>query len=60
MPKPGFVRAVHPDTGDIRLVPEHYLNNPGLGDWKVPPTDRAAKAAEEPATKATTPKEGGK
>lgn len=31
MAKPGFVEARPKGGGEIRLVPEHYLENPALG-----------------------------
>lgn len=45
----GFVTAVGPDKKK-RRVPKHYLENPALGEWKLPPS---AKRVREPATPAT-------
>lgn len=44
-----FVTAVGPD-GKKRLVPKHYLDNPALGEWKLPPSTRnKQRAVREPA-----------
>lgn len=43
-----FVTAVGPD-GKKRRVPRHYLDNPALGAWKLPPSTRGkASTAKSP------------
>lgn len=47
----GLILAVGPD-GNKRLVPEHYLTNPAMGEWKLPPSVRAQE--NTPPEKAET------
>lgn len=42
----GFVLAVDP-SGSKRRVPKHYLDNPGLGNFKLPPS---ARKSSEPGS----------
>lgn len=46
----GLITLVGADGKKYRK-PAHYLDNPALGDWKLPPSSRKRKA-EEPATPA--------
>ena len=47
----GLITLVGPDGNKYRK-PAHYLDNPALGDWKLPPSAR--RKVREPATPATT------
>lgn len=50
MAKPGFVEARPKGGGEIRLVPEHYLENPAFGFVPVASIrDTGAKVARRPS-----------